>query len=165
MLQSLLRDRFGFRYHYEARSLPYYALVVAPGGLKARKAPPSDTFTIIRPGVKQSPTAFTMNGDLPLLSAVEGFQLYLDFPIADETGLGGDYTIHLTVPRRGESNLPARAPDPNALSASDKAEMLGFDTATFFSAVEHQLGVRLEKRTKSAKVLVVDTVKTAPTPN
>jgi uncharacterized protein (TIGR03435 family) len=164
MLQSLLRDRFGFRYHYEDRSVPYYALVVAPGGLKVQKAPPSDAITNSRRGVKQSQTAFTLDGDVPLLSAVEEFQLYLDFPIADETNLGGAYTIHLTVPR-GESNLPAQAPNPHTLSPSDKAEMIGFDTATFSSALEHQLGVKLEKRTKSAKVLVVDSANTAPTSN
>src|SRR6185437_11017499 len=35
-LQSLLADRFAFRYHRETREVPIYSLVVAKGGLKMK---------------------------------------------------------------------------------------------------------------------------------
>ncbi len=165
MMQSLLRERLGFRHHYEDRSVPIYSMVVAPGGLKAQKAPPTDTVTTTRAGVGMSPTAFRVNGTMPLASALAGFEADLGIPIVDNTGIEGDYEIHLSVPRvpAHPSGSPAGA--IKELSAAEIAEMNGFDKAAFFSAVEKQLGLKLERRMIPGKVLVIDGVNTEPTPN
>jgi len=42
MMQALLADRFGLKFHREGREHPVYALVVAKSGIKMKEAPPDD---------------------------------------------------------------------------------------------------------------------------
>ena len=42
MFQEILVERFGLKFHHETRTLPVYALVVAPGGPKMAPSKPRD---------------------------------------------------------------------------------------------------------------------------
>jgi uncharacterized protein (TIGR03435 family) len=173
-LQPLLADRFQLVVHRETRQLPIYALVVdrADGRLgpkltrsttdcaamlaaASRGIPPPQAA-----GRGQSPPcgAATLRGrflgDTLPLSLFDGFLAgQLDRTVVDRTGLIGEFNFDLTwQPDQPAASAPvadAAAVDPNAPS--------------IFTAVQEQLGLKLEATTGPVDVLVIDRVeKPAP---
>jgi uncharacterized protein (TIGR03435 family) len=138
MLQKLLDERFHLQFHREGREMPVYALVVGRGGPK------------LKPGAADSdvPVHFGVNGRNQFIEAKKMTVDELagairdcfgsDRPIVDRTGLTGLYDIKLEATpayRRGE-------PDPTDLSV--------------FTAVQEQLGLKLEPQKATIQVLVID---------
>jgi len=134
MVQSLLEERFKLRLHRETRQMPIYALVVArPNALRPTttdcKATP-DKCRIESTAGHYSAIAFNMNNMLIFLSnAVERV-------VVDRTGLTGAYDITLDW-----------APDA---ATSDKPSI--------FTAVQEQLGLKLESERGDVDVVVIDRV-------
>jgi uncharacterized protein (TIGR03435 family) len=79
---------------------------------------------------------------------------YVNRVIVDRTGLDGRYDIELKwtpeSPAQGRGSNEAPAPDPNAVS--------------IFTALQEQLGLRLNSTRETVDVLVIDTLE-RPTPN
>jgi len=140
MLQALLKARFGMTFHRETRDLPAYALTVAKSGLKAQpaKAGGRPGFRI-RPGHIESESA-TMAGLTDKLSRLA------DRPVVDKTDLPGSYGFQLDW-----------APDPTLNDASSAASL--------YTAIEEQLGLKLEARKEPMEVIVIDQIEKAPTGN
>jgi len=134
MLQMLLEDRFHLRWHYEMRETTAYALRVAPGGPK------------LAPAKEGQPGRVAM-GDLnvPSMTLATLCQILEHETrrlVVDETGLKDSYAIELQWARD---------------VAGVTAEM---DTSrpSLFTAVQQQLGLRLESAKLSLKVFVIDEV-------
>ena len=76
-------------------------------------------------------------------------------PVVDSTGLSGRFDLDLafTPEQMPQEALPPEAPpiDPNGPS--------------IFTALQEQLGLRLEAQKSSVEVLVVDSMERKPTPN
>ena len=70
--------------------------------------------------------------------------LALQRPVTDKTGLVGTFQVHL----EWSGNLDDTR-DPTVTSATDGG-------ASIFTAIEEQLGLRLESRKTAASVIVVD---------
>src|SRR4051812_12631889 len=78
---------------------------------------------------------------------------YIDKPVVDETGLDGRYDFTLEwAPRRGGRGNGSAPPPAAAPEASDP------DGPNIFTAVQGQLGLKLEPHKRSMEVIVVDKV-------
>ena len=148
MLQSLLADRFKLRFHREMREMPVYALVAAKNGPKLKESAPN----------AESTGRMTVHGrnyqaSIPKASMDDVVRAignsFLDRPVLDKTGLTGTYDLELTYTPDIPSNRKGD-PDPNDIS--------------IFTAVQEQLGLKLEATKALVEILVVDHVE-KPTEN
>jgi uncharacterized protein (TIGR03435 family) len=163
-LQSLLEDRFALKLHREMREQAVYALVVDKNGVKmATVDPPSPAAgpapppPAPRPGpggtlpadFMPRPGGIMAGPGVILASAVTMTQIAntlnraVDRPIVDRTDLKGYFNMRLQF-----------APEP------------GPDVAgpSIFTAVQEQLGLKLESSKNAMEVLVIDSVQ-KPTEN
>ena len=140
MLQALLRERFAMSFHRETRDVPAYALIVSKSGLKAQPAKPGGrTGFRIRPGHIESESA-TMAGLTDKLSRLA------DRPAVDKTSLTGNYEFRLDW-----------APDPTLNDAGSGPSL--------YTAIEEQLGLKLDARKEPMEVVVIDQIAKVPTEN
>jgi uncharacterized protein (TIGR03435 family) len=166
MLRTLLAERFHLRIHREKKSADVFDLVQARGGHKLHppttpgEPKPMGTFEKdeenlpkLPPGVSTQVCAFggcrlqqigtTLSFLVLILSAD------LRAPVIDATGLAGqkfDYSVGYG-PSDATPNRPLDAPPPLA------------------TAINDQLGLRLERRKGEVDVLIVDSVDRQPTEN
>ena len=149
LVQSLLADRFQLRVSFKTQEIPVYALVIAKGGPKLKEvevtpAPPPGTppppgahlSRIGRTGPNQyTASAWPMNLTADWLSR---FDEVGHRPVVDETGLKGNYDFVLD----GVSMQPT----------TDES------VTSIFTALQEQLGLKLEPQRAPAEVLVIDHV-------
>ncbi|HEY3936275.1 MAG TPA: TIGR03435 family protein [Bryobacteraceae bacterium] len=134
MLQRLLEDRFELRSHRETRQLKTLALVPGKGG--ARFAPSSDQKARERVKILPGEISGTV---IPFGHFITILQAQLGYPIANETGLSGNFDLSLRF-------------DAALRSAGDDAS----GSASVGAALDEQLGLRLETRRGPVDVFVVD---------
>jgi uncharacterized protein (TIGR03435 family) len=140
MLQALLKARFGMAFHRETRELPAYALVVAKSGLKAQPAQAGGrTGFRIRPGHIESESATTAG-------LTDKLSRFADRPVVDKTNLTGSYEFKLDW-----------SPDPTLTDPGSAASL--------YTAIEEQLGLKLEGQKEPMEVVVIDHIEKAPTEN
>jgi uncharacterized protein (TIGR03435 family) len=138
MVQGLLAERFQLKLHSETRTLPAYDLVLAKGGPKLSPSQSSGK-TI---GVGR--THFNGEG-LGMTSIAEELSKIAGRVVVDKTGLIGRYDFKL-------------------LWTADDAAATDGDPPTLFTAIQEQLGLKLEAAKEPVPVLVIDHVD-QPTPN
>jgi bla regulator protein blaR1 len=174
MLRSLLADRFKLAIHQEKRELPVYALVVARsdgrlGPQLQRSAVDCQAIVTAQlgrggpaPMVNGRPQCGMRNapgnligGGFPLSQLVTALSQFAQRTVVDRTGLTGNFDVELhwtpeqlLTPPPGAPPLPPV--DPNGPS--------------LFTAVQEQLGLKLESTKDSVEVLVIDHVE-HPTPD
>jgi uncharacterized protein (TIGR03435 family) len=138
LIQRLLEERFQLKTHRNTKLVSGYALVVAKGGPKLQpgQEKPS-TNGYILPNAIRSPS-MSMAGLASMLSRPAGF------PIIDKTGISGNYDIKL-------SYAPANNPDSSLPS--------------LFTALQEQLGLKLEPAKVPVEYLVIDHAERIPTDN
>jgi uncharacterized protein (TIGR03435 family) len=84
----------------------------------------------------------------------------LNAPVTDATGLTGKYDVNMFWEASGFSNGSLRAPAPGPEAANSESE-----GPTIFSALQDQLGLKLQSKRASVEVLVIDHLEKAPTGN
>ncbi len=140
MLQKLLAERFGLKFQRAKRDLSIFAITVAKGGpkLAASKSDPNSLLdqTGSGNGVEQM-WKFTNNS---MADFAQGMQYFLDRPVVDETGLKGRFDFKLEWTMDGSLNNDPKAPPG------------------LFTAVQEQLGLKIEGTKGPADVLVIDHV-------
>jgi uncharacterized protein (TIGR03435 family) len=136
LLRTLLADRFQLRLHRESKETPVYALVVGKAGPKFKESAP-DVTTGSRASVSLATVASTFTKS-PMSSLVRLLSATADRPVLDQTGLTGFYDFKIEFAR-----------DPAAAAAESSAVSL-------FTAVQEQLGLKLEARRAPIEVLVID---------
>jgi uncharacterized protein (TIGR03435 family) len=179
MLQSLLEDRFGMKIHRETRDLPGYALVLSKSGVKLT-APKEGGCRVLDPATPTPPTPAAGEGALPVCGFVrtmmapggvkmEGskvlmpefarvISMALGRPVSDKTGYTGAFDVLLQfAPDPSLAGLPRPAGAGDAPPADSASP-------TIFSALQEQLGLRLESAKAPVEVLVIDRVE-RPTAN
>jgi uncharacterized protein (TIGR03435 family) len=138
MVQALLVDRFQLKLHTENRTLPAYDLVVAKGGTKLQPSQSNGkSFGIGR-------THFEGQG-LDMTSIAEDLSKITGRVVVDKTGLTGRYDFKL-------------------LWTADDAPPTDSEPPTLFTAIQEQLGLKLESAKEPVPVLVIDHVD-QPSPN
>ena len=142
MLQTLLGDRFKLTFHREQREMPVYALAVAKNGPKFKESAP-DADPIQHHSMNGRNNVITMpKATMDDVTAAIA-NAFLDRPVVDRTGLTGTYDIKLTYTPETRANREA-GPDPTDISV--------------FTAVQSQLGLKLEAQKAMVEILVVDHV-------
>jgi uncharacterized protein (TIGR03435 family) len=143
MLREVLADRFKLKFHQETRQLPVYELVVAKGGPKLQE--PARKGTEPRFG-SFAGRLVASNETMPALATV--LTRALRRRVLDKTSLTGHYDFVLQWTPEENQTPPLRpgatAPDPNGPS--------------IFTALQEQLGLRLESSRGPVEVLVIDHV-------
>ncbi len=153
MMVQLLVDRFGLKYHRETRELPVYELVVAKGGVKmqAAKAQEGDgqrhMMMFGGPGKIES-TAMKVNALAHTLSG------QLGRTVIDKTGLTGEYDFSLQW--TPDEPAPGMAPVGDAPPASNTDAADNSGGPSLFTAIEEQLGLKLESAKGPEEVIVID---------
>ena len=143
-IQALLRDRFKLAAHMEVRNLPAYDLVVDKDGPKFQES--SNGLHLMRMG----------NGELNsqgthMAFLTDQLSIRLGRTVVDKTGLNGNYIFNLHwTPDPDEE---ARISRGGMASPPSSAAVSGPPLAT---AVQEQLGLRLESSTEPVQVLVID---------
>lgn len=141
LMRKLLVERFGLVSHTEQREIPVYALTVAKGGPKLERSA-GDPNGVPNENDSESGGQRTMhmtNATMGELSLV--LKLFLDRPVVDQTGLRGRYDFSLKW-TYDESAVPG---DGNA-------------APTVFTAIQEQLGLKLEAVKTSTDVMVIDKI-------
>jgi uncharacterized protein (TIGR03435 family) len=152
MQQSMLADRFKLKVHFETKELPIYALVVAKGGpkLKESEMNPAHPAETVKPGSLEIGVGRTAGAGttIGMLAEVLERQEEVGNPpggrgriVVDKTNLSGryDWTLHWT-------------PWQN-LSSGELSESKG---PSLFTALQEQLGLKLEPTRGKVEVVVID---------
>lgn len=146
MLQTLLADRFRLKVHREKKQSPVYALVVAKNGPKLKAS------TAYQPSYSLGGRGRTVQL-ISQKTTMEYFALQLSNTgqtgreVVDKTGLTGSYDFEL-----------------NWASENDGGPSLDSNVPDLFTALQEQLGLKLESRKAFVETLVVDHAE-KPSPN
>lgn len=150
LLQTLLADRFKLKVQHEMKVLPMYDLVVAKGGPKLKAAAPVDTSADAPKGpgaakphgmMTMGPGMFKGQG-LPMTALAGELSSVLEHTVADKTGMAGDYDFDL--------KWTAEEAGPSGDDGSTESG------ASIFTAVQEQLGLKLQSTRGPVDTLVID---------
>jgi uncharacterized protein (TIGR03435 family) len=153
MMQAMLADRFKLKVHHETRELSMYDLVIAKGGFKLKDADPNATYEngIKGPDGKAHPGMMRMGmGDLTAQAvAIPGLANFLaqqlHKQVHDKTGLTGKYDIELKW-------------QPDEMPAESHEATGGEVRPSLFTALQEQLGLKLDAVKGPVDTIVVDHV-------
>jgi uncharacterized protein (TIGR03435 family) len=169
MLQALLADRFSLKVHREFRELPVYNLVVAKNGAKM---PPTKSDCVVAPADGGPPLPpgqyprflcnhpntgsrgynWTLEGKSITMKSLADMlsRTQLHRTVVDKTGLTGafDITLHWEIDPSsplydGIGGAPAQTSEPGG-------------GPSIFTAIEEQLGLKLQSARGPDEVLVID---------
>lgn len=162
-LQTLLRDRFNLTIRRETKELPVYELTVAKRGPKLQtpnclQREPGD-FTVA-PGkdcglIGGSMASGRLQASSTTMANLARFlSSMLSCTVVDKTGITGEFDLRLTFTPDRPTVPP---PDAAGLHPADGAGAanLGPD---FFTALQEQLGLKLESAKGPVEILVIDRV-------
>lgn len=152
MLQALLAERFGLATHSETREISGYALVIAKGGPKFGVTKSEQGSLMLGRNPRGLRTLTARKSQMPALAAI--LSDVLGRPVIDATGLTESYDLTMEwTPDIGEAPLSRKG------SASGEPVVdSGSDGPSIFSAMQEQLGLKLEGRKVPAQITVVDRV-------
>jgi len=146
MLQTLLVERFKLQFHHEMKDVPGFGLIVAKSGLKIAE---DHGERGTEPSMRAGPAGLTYN-KAPLSMFANYLSGPAGGPVIDKTGLAGPFSFTFQPPPRSQ---PPAAPDAAELSGP-----------SIFTAIQEQLGLRLEPLKVPADFIVIDHAE-RPTPN
>jgi bla regulator protein blaR1 len=154
MVRTMLADRFKLAMHTDAKKLPGYTLVIAKGGSKLRPA------TGTKAEGKRTGTRIEAR-HLGFSSLVGMLSVIVGQPVVDKTGLEGPFDFTLEWSKDGIPATPGPvAPGP----AGDDANAPPAQGPSIFTAVQEQLGLKLEPLPGAADLYLIDRVE-RPTEN
>ena len=158
MVRELLTDRFKLKVHHETKELPVYAMTVAKSGLKMK---PSVDAPANADGTKpqvwhglQRQGRGQMEGrgaSADMLGNVLGMQPEIGGRmVLDRTGLKGGYDFILKW--TPDESLGAQSPRGDAAAPADPSG------PTLFTALQEELGLRLDATKGPVDTIVIDSV-------
>jgi bla regulator protein blaR1 len=153
-LQALLTDRFQLTLHRETKEQSVYALVIAKSGskLQASQAKEADG-----PRGRMMMNRGELSGEgVPLEMLTRTLSSQLGRTVIDRTGLKGNFDFKLTwTPDPGQSAAPPSGGPPSGADAPPPPDPNG---PSVFTALQEQLGLRLESQKGPVEMLVIDRV-------
>jgi len=138
MIQALLADRFKLKVRQETKEGPIYALVVGKSGAKLQSVPASESANV---------RANRFTGKRSMAQFADYLSTIVGQVVVDRTGLAGFYDIKVEfTPDNFRGTAPVQfngeAIDPNGPS--------------IFTAIQEQLGLRLEPAKGPVQALVIE---------
>jgi uncharacterized protein (TIGR03435 family) len=169
MLRQLLADRFKLKAHFDTRERPLYALMLARadgrlgpkltkstvdcaammaaaragGGPPAPPPLPADGRPVC--GLRMGPGVFS-GGNVSMSGLANALAKFAGRPVVDKTGLPGTYDLQIDY-------TPDQIPNVNGNPAP-----VNPDAPSLFTALQEQLGLKLEAERGGVQVLVIDSV-------
>jgi uncharacterized protein (TIGR03435 family) len=151
MMQSMLVERFKLLTHREQTTFSVYGLTVGKSGIKFNEVPDTGSHNQNTTNTHYTGTCVSMELFADFLARQK--DLPVDLPVLDMTGLTGCYDLTLSwvsdARRSGDTSPAADAAAGPAL----------------VTALEEQLGLRLEARKAPLEILVVDRAERIPSEN
>lgn len=151
LFRALLEDRFRMRLHRETRDGSTYELTTARNGPKFQKSEPlkenerANVYTY-RTGAPTAPAISLIRADrsatMAMLASI--LQSQLKRPVIDKTGLTGDFDFRVEY-------------------AADDSRLDEFPS--LFTALQDQLGLKLQPAKGPVEMLVIDRVERVPVEN
>jgi uncharacterized protein (TIGR03435 family) len=159
MLQALLADRLKLTIHRETKELPVYFLIVGKNGPKLQEAKPGATYPNgLGPGVSTlsnwASQTMTVQA-MPISSVALLLAGSLGRPVLDKTELTGKYDFTLKFatdrpqPQAAPGDSPSGQPPPGQLNP---------DAPFLLTAIQQQLGLKLESGRGPVEIIVIDHV-------
>jgi len=184
MMQALLAERFGLKFHRVQKEFPVYLLARGKRPLALRESSVDAAAT---------PGAVTVSGSgssagvsvnlgggasytfannkfegkkLNMATLTDSLSAYMDLPVIDGTGLNGFYDFTLDITAEDYRSMLIRAAVANGVVLPPQALRL-LETATtpsLFDAINN-VGLSLEAKKMPLDVIVIDAVARTPTEN
>jgi uncharacterized protein (TIGR03435 family) len=169
MLQALLAERFKLTLHRETRELPVYHLTATKSGPRLPKpagGPCTEVFTgpppkpgeprpapPCGPGIQASGAGLSMRGlNLSTAKFAEFLGTLIGRAVVDKTGFTGKFDLHLDFALDDAiAGLPFHRGPGDADQTADPAAR-----PSIFTAIQEQLGLKLESTKGPVEVLVID---------
>jgi len=153
LLQQVLTTRFGLKTHTEVRQGSVYDLVPAKGGARIHATPANPPEEYISPDGRHVPRGLSVTNSsilghgVPLAELIKSLRqsAHLDRVVIDRTGLTGNFDFALNW----TPDSAAGPQDNGAPEASYPA---------LFTAIQEQLGLKLEPARGPINTLVIDHV-------
>lgn len=156
MLQGLLIGRFHLAVHHEMRDYPQYSLVAGKRRSKLARSPeaPKDTRPIVTEFINGQMRLTAKH--LSIRSLANFLSVQMASPVVDNTGIDGEYDFILEF-----------APDPRWRGLIESSSIADYtkDAQNLFSALQDQLGLKLETTKAPLDFLIVDRAEKTPTEN
>jgi uncharacterized protein (TIGR03435 family) len=149
IVRKLLADRFGLKFHEDTKELSVYVLSVAKGGPKFTKSASDPSSP---PGLG-GPPGRMMVRNASMEEFAEVMQGTLDRPVVDQTGLKDRYDFQFRW-TPDESQYGGRVPPPNSGDNTPAADA----PPPLFTAIQEQVGLKLDAMKAPAKVMVIESV-------
>jgi bla regulator protein blaR1 len=151
MLKALLEDRFQLKTHMETKEMSIYALVPGKNGakLKPNSGQPGPMMRMGRGEL--TATKVPMNMLTRMLSQQLGRTM------VDKTGLTGEYDFKLEfLPEIGQGGFGGLNPPPPGAFGPDGPGAVDPGRPALTTAVQEQLGLRLDSQKGPVEMLVID---------
>jgi uncharacterized protein (TIGR03435 family) len=140
VVRQLLADRFQLRLHKETVERPIYALVPSKGDVKIKPIPSAPGSG--RGGIESYAPGVTKYHHITMDMLAKDLSNVVGRDVFDRSGLTGNYDFTLSYAKAKASTADSAALDP--------------DFPDIFTAVQEQLGLKLEPTTGPVDVLVID---------
>jgi uncharacterized protein (TIGR03435 family) len=191
MLRNLLERRFGLKAHIEIEQIPAFAMTVAPGGLKMKEGtctppdasfvPPRGTREMVEKNLAAARRGATTAAPCGFAGAANGPNLlfvgagagmpslsgFLGVPVIDKTGIPNTVRFNYALEFLPDDSTPGPL---GRLSQREPRPPIAGEPSTvtpapsLFTALEQQLGLKLEPAQAPREFIVIDHVE-RPTPN
>jgi len=149
LMQKLVIDRLQLKFHREKKELTVYAITVGKTGIKFSK---SDRDPNGLPGLFFGGPGTNLRVTNATMAQVAGtMQAALERPVVDQTGLTGKYDFVLKwTPDETQFRSFGGAPPPPPANVDAPPDL--------FTAIQEQLGLKLESTKAPVEVIVIDHV-------
>jgi uncharacterized protein (TIGR03435 family) len=189
MLQNLLLDRFGLKYHNEKKEFAVYALEQGKNGVKMKETPPEASGEAAPPpkGLNVSASGsekgvfvdlgggayFTFTDNkfvghkITMPRVVDSLAMYLEKPLVDQTGLPADKAYDLTLPITSDDYrvMLIRSAIHAGIQLPPQALQIADGSIDSFYSALDTAGLKLESKRAPIDVIVVDSANKAPSDN
>jgi bla regulator protein blaR1 len=170
MLQALLADRFKLTTHRETKELSVYALAIAKNGPKLQEAKPGDTYPngfkgpdggggagMMRMKMGVGGKSELVGQALPMESLARLLSGQLHRTVLDNTRLKGKYDFTLQWAPDDSQGAMFKGAE-GGQSGSDSASSPDSSGPTIFTAIQEQLGLKLESQKGPVEIVVIEHV-------
>jgi uncharacterized protein (TIGR03435 family) len=141
LIRKLLEERFGLKVHKESKELAVYAITVAKGGEKLTTSGGDPNGTPFENENSNGGVVTMRMTNMSMVEFAPDLGYFLDRPAVDQTHLTGRYDFQLKW-TADESKAPPDGTAPPGM----------------FTAIQEQLGLKLEPAKAPVDVLVIDKV-------
>ena len=145
LVRKMLVERFGLKLHHETKEMPVYALTVTKGGHKMARSAGDPNGPGSENESRDGGQSLMRITNATISEFAPNLAFFADRPVVDQTGLAGRYDFQL------------RWTFDESLAPSD-----GTAPPDLFSAIQTQIGLKLEPTKAPVDVLSIDAVERPP---